>query len=55
MGRPPQVVIYKLRNLKKALKSWNWQVFGDLNSTIAGKSAELHSIQLDLSNRGFLR
>ncbi|KAI9198490.1 hypothetical protein LWI28_016785 [Acer negundo] len=43
----------KLRNLKKTLKSWNWEVFGDLNSAIAGKSAELHSIQLDLSNRGF--
>ncbi|KAI9198086.1 hypothetical protein LWI28_009807 [Acer negundo] len=53
VGSPPQVVIYKLRNLKKALKSWNWEVFGDLNSTIARKSAELHSIQLDLSNRGF--
>ncbi|KAI9192521.1 hypothetical protein LWI28_024081 [Acer negundo] len=53
VGSPPQVAIYTLRNLKKALKSWNWEVFGDLNSTIARKSAELHSIQLDLSNRGF--
>ncbi|KAI9154331.1 hypothetical protein LWI28_024522 [Acer negundo] len=52
-GSHPQVVIYKLRNVKKALKSWNWEVFGDLNSAIARKSAELHSIQLDLSNRGF--
>ncbi|KAI9177742.1 hypothetical protein LWI28_018618 [Acer negundo] len=50
---PSQVVIYKLRNLKKALKSWNWEVFGDLNFTIVRKSAELHSIQLDLSNWGF--
>ncbi|KAI9173782.1 hypothetical protein LWI28_006415 [Acer negundo] len=48
------VVIYKLRNLKKAFKSWNWEVFGDLNSTITRKSAKLHSILLDLSNRGFL-
>ncbi|KAK1549712.1 hypothetical protein Q3G72_006607 [Acer saccharum] len=53
MGRPPQVVIYKLKRLKKALKSWNWEVFGDLNSAIVGKCAELHSIQEDLSNRGF--
>ncbi|KAI9161280.1 hypothetical protein LWI28_016006 [Acer negundo] len=53
VGSPHQVVIYKLRNLKKALKSWNWEVFGDLNSTIARKSVELHFIQLDLSNRGF--
>ncbi|KAI9197909.1 hypothetical protein LWI28_006523 [Acer negundo] len=37
VSSPPQVIIYKLRNLKKALKSWNWEVFGDLNSTIAGK------------------
>ncbi|KAI9190970.1 hypothetical protein LWI28_001563 [Acer negundo] len=42
-----------MRNLKKALKSWNWEVFGDLNSAIAGKSKEFHSIHLDLSNRGF--
>ncbi|KAI9154184.1 hypothetical protein LWI28_022333 [Acer negundo] len=53
VGRPLQVVIYKLRSLKKALKSWNWEVFGNLNSVIARKSIELHSIQLDLSNRGF--
>ncbi|KAI9201174.1 hypothetical protein LWI28_019580 [Acer negundo] len=53
VGSPPHVVIYKLRNLKKALKSWNWEVFRDLNSAIARKFAELHSIQLDLSNWGF--
>ncbi|KAI9187392.1 hypothetical protein LWI28_027606 [Acer negundo] len=53
VGSLHQVVIYKLRNLKKALKSWNYEVFGDLNSAIAGKSAELHFLQLDLSNRGF--
>ncbi|KAI9200065.1 hypothetical protein LWI28_002180 [Acer negundo] len=53
VGSPPQVIIYKLRNLKKALKSWNLEVFWDLNSTIVGKSVELHSIQLDLSNQGF--
>ncbi|KAK3218956.1 hypothetical protein Dsin_012926 [Dipteronia sinensis] len=52
-GRPPQVVINKLRSLKKALKTWNWEVFGDLNCAIVRKSAELHSIQLDLSNCGF--
>ncbi|KAK3212186.1 hypothetical protein Dsin_016892 [Dipteronia sinensis] len=53
VGRPPQVVINKLRSLKKALKTWNYEVFRDLNSAIAGKSAELHSIQLNLSNRVF--
>ena len=50
VGRPPQVVIYKLKSLKKALKSWNWKVFGDLNFAITGKCAELHYIQLELSN-----
>ncbi|KAK3218616.1 hypothetical protein Dsin_012586 [Dipteronia sinensis] len=53
VGRPHQVVINKLRSLKNALKTWNWEVFRDLNSAITGKSAELHSIQLDLSNRVF--
>ncbi|KAK3230347.1 hypothetical protein Dsin_002228 [Dipteronia sinensis] len=52
VGRPPQVVINKLRSLNKALKTWNWEVFGDLNSAIAEKSAELHSIQPDLSKQG---
>ncbi|KAK3185051.1 hypothetical protein Dsin_032337 [Dipteronia sinensis] len=51
VGRPPHVVINKLRSLKKALKTWNWEVFGDLNSAMVGKSAELHSIKLDQSNQ----
>ena len=53
MGRPPQVVISKLKRLKNALKTWNWEVFGDLNSNINGKSIELQSIQLQMSNLGF--
>ncbi|KAK3212810.1 hypothetical protein Dsin_017516 [Dipteronia sinensis] len=42
-GQPSQVVIGKLKNLKKALKSWNLEVFGDLNANISRKSAELRS------------
>ncbi|KAK3230191.1 hypothetical protein Dsin_002072 [Dipteronia sinensis] len=53
VGKPPQVVINKLKRLKNALKTWNWEVFGDLNSNITGKSVELQSIQLQMSNLGF--
>ncbi|KAK3222116.1 hypothetical protein Dsin_009141 [Dipteronia sinensis] len=53
MGKPPQVVINKLKRLKNALKTWNWEVFGDLNSNITRKSAELQSIQLQMSNLDF--
>ncbi|KAK3221827.1 hypothetical protein Dsin_008852 [Dipteronia sinensis] len=52
-GRPPQVVIGKLKNLKKALKSWNWEVFGDLNANISRKFAELWSVQSQMSDLGF--
>ncbi|KAK2658818.1 hypothetical protein Ddye_005351 [Dipteronia dyeriana] len=52
-GSPPQVVISKLRCLKKTLKPWNWEVFGDLNSNISTKSAELQFIQLEISVVGF--
>ena len=52
-GRPSQVVIGKLKNLKKALKSWNWEVFGDLNANISRKSVELRSVQSKMSNLGF--
>ncbi|KAK0607544.1 hypothetical protein LWI29_016439 [Acer saccharum] len=47
------VVISKLKRLKNALKTWNWEVFGDLNSNINGKLIELHSTQLQMSNLGF--
>ncbi|KAK3217929.1 hypothetical protein Dsin_011899 [Dipteronia sinensis] len=53
VGTPPRVVINKLKLLKNALKTWNWEVFGDLNSNITRKSAELQSIQLQMSNLGF--
>ncbi|KAK3193450.1 hypothetical protein Dsin_024760 [Dipteronia sinensis] len=53
MGKPPQVVINKLKRLKNALKTWNWEVFGDINSNIIGKLAELQFIQLQMSNLGF--
>ncbi|KAK3229883.1 hypothetical protein Dsin_001764 [Dipteronia sinensis] len=53
MGKPPQVVINKLKRLKNALKTWNWEVFGDLNSNITRKSVELKSIQLQMSNLEF--
>ncbi|KAK3221918.1 hypothetical protein Dsin_008943 [Dipteronia sinensis] len=46
-GRHPHVVIGKLKNLKKALKSWNYEVFGDLNANISRKSAELRVILVD--------
>ena len=53
MGRPSQIVILKLKNLKRALKTWNWDVFGDLNSEIKNKSEELQNVQIRLSNFGF--
>ncbi|KAK3229940.1 hypothetical protein Dsin_001821 [Dipteronia sinensis] len=53
MGRPLHVVINKLRSLKKALMTWNQEVFGDLNSAIVRNYVELYTIQLDLSNRVF--
>ncbi|KAK2648625.1 hypothetical protein Ddye_016114 [Dipteronia dyeriana] len=54
VGNPPQMVVNKLNRLKNALKTWNWEVFGDLNSKISGKSAELQSIHIQMSNMGFL-
>ncbi|KAK3193727.1 hypothetical protein Dsin_025037 [Dipteronia sinensis] len=53
LGKPHQVVINKLKRLKNALKTWNWEVFRDLNSNITGKSAELQSIQFQMSNLDF--
>ncbi|KAK3232468.1 hypothetical protein Dsin_004349 [Dipteronia sinensis] len=40
VGRHFQVVIHKLKCLKKVLKSWNWEVFGDLESDVKMKSTE---------------
>ncbi|KAK2659607.1 hypothetical protein Ddye_006140 [Dipteronia dyeriana] len=40
-------------NLKHTLKTWNWDVFGDLNSKIKNKLEELQNIQIRLSNSGF--
>ncbi|KAK3189490.1 hypothetical protein Dsin_029051 [Dipteronia sinensis] len=34
-------------------KTWNWEVYGDLNSNITRKSAELQFIQPQMSNLGF--
>ncbi|KAK3212711.1 hypothetical protein Dsin_017417 [Dipteronia sinensis] len=42
-----------MKRLKNALKTWNWEVFRDLNSNITGKSAELQSIQIQMSNVNF--
>ncbi|KAK3212233.1 hypothetical protein Dsin_016939 [Dipteronia sinensis] len=53
VGKPSQMVINKLKRLKNALTTWNCEVFGDLNSKITGKSEELQSIQLQMSNLGF--
>ncbi|KAK2644797.1 hypothetical protein Ddye_019992 [Dipteronia dyeriana] len=44
IGRPPQVAIGKLKNIKKTLKSCNWKVFDDLNSDISKKSTELRFV-----------
>ncbi|KAK3212668.1 hypothetical protein Dsin_017374 [Dipteronia sinensis] len=44
VGNPLPVVISKLRSLRKALKTWYWEIFGDLNSDIAEISANLQSI-----------
>ncbi|KAK3212456.1 hypothetical protein Dsin_017162 [Dipteronia sinensis] len=52
-GRPPHVIIGKIKILKKALKFWNWEVFGDLNANISRKSTELRSVQSQMSDLSF--
>ncbi|KAK2642786.1 hypothetical protein Ddye_024549 [Dipteronia dyeriana] len=52
IGLPLQVVISKLKNLKKALKSWNCEVFSDLNSNISRKSTKLRFVHSQMSDLG---
>ncbi|KAL6175680.1 hypothetical protein ACLB2K_052319 [Fragaria x ananassa] len=51
-GCPLTTLQHKLRVLRKALRSWNWEVFGDVNRRVDHALAELEALQLSIANSG---
>ncbi|XP_062028531.1 uncharacterized protein LOC133744441 [Rosa rugosa] len=51
-GCPLSILQHKLRVLRKALRTWNWEVFGDVHRRVDSDLAELVSIQQIISSTG---
>ncbi|PON50380.1 hypothetical protein PanWU01x14_223520, partial [Parasponia andersonii] len=47
------ILTAKLKDLKRELKVWNWQVFGELKLNITKASEKVLSRQERLTNEGF--
>lgn len=46
------IMLHKLKDLKKFLKTWNTSVFGDIHKRLESAKSVLSSIQQDISNNG---
>lgn len=51
-GYPLTSLQHKLRVLRKALRTWNWEVFGDVHRRVDTDLADLVSLQHDISISG---
>ncbi|PON57860.1 Endonuclease/exonuclease/phosphatase [Parasponia andersonii] len=50
VSSPMSILTVKLKDLKRELKVWNWQVFGELKLNISKASEKVLSIQERLTN-----
>ncbi|KAK9283569.1 hypothetical protein L1049_011817 [Liquidambar formosana] len=44
------IMSQKLKVLRKSLRKWNWEVFGDINLCVEHEKRNLEAIQLVISN-----
>lgn len=51
-GCPLTALQHKLRVLRKALRTWNWEVFGDIHRKVDNDLIALETIQRDISISG---
>ncbi|KAK9933837.1 hypothetical protein M0R45_021012 [Rubus argutus] len=51
-GCPLLILQHKLRVLRKALRSWNWEVFGDVHRKVDADLANLEALQLSIAASG---
>lgn len=52
VDNPMQVMMLKLQRLKKRLKQWNWNVFGDVNVKVKVAQEELEQVQKQIQILG---
>ena len=52
-GSAMSVLTFKLKKLKRALKQWNVEIFGDVNARVEKAKEDLSNIQMDISSNGF--
>lgn len=46
------ILQHKLRVLRKALRSWNWEVFGDVHRKVDADLADLEALQFSIAESG---